>query len=64
MSKTMKMCKSQLASIEIKPTNRNARRYLHCLRKLLRMLRAESKRVNSLVPRYELPDDSEEEHNG
>lgn len=43
MSKAMKMCKSQLASIEIKPTNRNARRYLHCLRKLERKVRAEAK---------------------
>lgn len=64
MSKSMKTIKTKLASVGIKPTNRNARNVLHRSRRLLRMLRAESKRVNSLVPRYELPDDSEEEHNG
>lgn len=64
MSKTMKEVKTQLASIGIKPTNRNARKELHRWRKLRRMIRAEQKRVDSIIPRYELPDDSEEEING
>ena len=55
MGKTMKMVKTHLASWGIKPTNRNARKELHRLRKLKRMIRTEYKRVNSLVPRYELP---------
>lgn len=64
MSKSMRMAKRYIAEMGIKPTNRNARMVLHRLRKLDRLLRAEAKRVNSLVPRYELPDDSEEEPNG
>ena len=64
MSKTMKEVKTQLASIGIKPTNRNARKYLHRLRKLKRKLRSYQKRVDSIIPRYELPDDSEEEPDG
>ena len=64
MSKTMKIVKEHLVSWGIKPTNRNARKELHRLRKLRRMIRAEQKRVDSLVPRYELPDDSEEDNNG
>lgn len=52
MGKTMKEVKTQLASIGIKPTNRNARKELHRLRKLDRTVKAESKRLNSLVPRY------------
>ena len=64
MSKTMKIVKEHLVSWGIKPTNRNARKELHRWRKLRRMIRAEQKRVDSLVPRYELPDDSEEDNNG
>ena len=64
MSKTMKIVKEHLVSLGIKPTNRNARKELHRLRKLRRMIRAEQKRVDSIIPRYELPDDSEEENNG
>lgn len=55
MSKTMKEVKTHLASIGIKPTNRNARKELHHWRKLRRMIRAEQKRVDSIIPRYELP---------
>ena len=64
MSKTMKIVKEHLVPWGIKPTNRNARKELHSWRKLRRMIRAEQKRVDSLVPRYELPDDSEEDNNG
>ena len=64
MGKTMKMVKEHLVSWGIKPTNRNARKELHRLRKLRRMIRAEQKRVDSIIPRYELPDDSEEDNNG
>ena len=64
MSKTMKIVKEHLVSWGIKPTNRNARKELHRLRKLRRMIRAEQKRVDSIIPRYELPDDSEEDNNG
>ena len=64
MGKTMKIVKEHLVSWGIKPTNRNARKELHRWRKLRRMIRAEQKRVDSIIPRYELPDDSEEENNG
>ena len=64
MGKTMKIVKEHLVSWGIKPTNRNARKELHRLRKLRRMIRAEQKRVDSIIPRYELPDDSEEDNNG
>ena len=64
MSKTMKIVKEHLVSWGIKPTNRNARKELHRLRKLRRMIRAEQKRVDNIIPRYELPDDSEEDNNG
>ena len=64
MSKSMKMVKTCLTENGIKPTNRNARKELHRLRKLRRMIRAEQKRVDSIIPRYELPDDSEDENNG
>ena len=55
MSKSMRMIKIKLASVGIKPTNRNARKELHRWRKLRRMIRAEQKRVDSIIPRYELP---------
>lgn len=55
MSKSMNMIKTWIALKGVKPTNRNARKYLHRLRKLRRMIRAEEKRVKSLIPRYELP---------
>lgn len=55
MGKTMKMVKEHLVSWGIKPTNRNARKELHRWRKLRRMIRAEQKRVDSIIPRYELP---------
>ena len=55
MSKTMKIVKEHLVSWGKKPTNRNARKELHRWRKLRRMIRDEQKRVDSLVPRYELP---------
>lgn len=64
MSKTMKIVKEHLVLWGIKPTNRNARKELHRLRKLRRMIRAEQNRVDSIIPRYELPDDSEEDNNG
>lgn len=60
----MKMIKTWIVLMGVKPTNRNARKSLHRLRKLERMIKYESKRVNSLVPRYELPYYSEEESNG
>ena len=52
MGKTMKMVKERLVSLGIKPTNRNARKYLHSLRKFDRNVKAEANRLNSLVPRY------------
>ena len=52
MSKSMKMVKTYLTKNGINPTNRNARKHLRRLRKLKRKLRAEQKRVDSLVPRY------------
>lgn len=52
MSKSMRMVKTHLAEMGIKTTNRNARKELHRLRKLDRTVKAESKRLNSLVPRY------------
>lgn len=55
MGKTMKIVKERLVLRGIKPTNRNARKYLHRLRKLKRKLRAYQKRVDSIIPRYELP---------
>ena len=55
MSKSIKMIKTYIALRGIKPTNRNARKYLHRLSKLKRKLRAEQKRVDSIIPRYELP---------
>ena len=55
MSKSMNIVKEHLVSWGIKPTNRNARKELHRWRKLRRMIRAEQKRVDSLVPMYELP---------
>ena len=55
MSKSMKMIKTYIALRGIKPTNRNARKELHRWRKLRRMIRAEQKRVDSIIPRYELP---------
>ena len=64
MSKSMNIVKEHLVSWGIKPTNRNARKELHRWRKLRRMIRAEQKRVDSIIPRYELPDDSEDENNG
>ena len=64
MGKTMKIVKEHLVLWGIKPTNRNARKELHRWRKLRRMIRAEQKRVDSIIPRYELPDDSEEDNNG
>ena len=60
MGKSMRMAKSDLTEMGMKPTNRNARKYLHCYRKLQRKVNAEYKRLNSLVPRYELPDYSKE----
>lgn len=60
MGESMRMAKSDLTEMGMKPTNRNARMYLHYYRKLQRKVRAEHKRVNSLVPRYELPDYSKE----
>ena len=63
MSKSMKMVKTHLASWGIKPTNRNARKELHRWRKLRRMIRAESKRIDSLIPRYKLPYYTTEENN-
>ena len=64
MGKTMKIVKEHLVLWGIKPTNSNARKELHRWRKLRRMIRAEQKRVDSIIPRYELPDDSEEDNNG
>ena len=64
MSKTMKIVKEHLVLWGIKPTNRNARKELHRWRKLRRMIRAEQKRVDSIIPRYELPYYSEEENDG
>lgn len=64
MSKSMKLIKTYIALKGVKPTNKNARKYLHRLRKLKRKLRSYQKRINSLVPRYELPNYSEEEING
>ena len=64
MGKTMKIVKEHLVLWGIKPTNRNTRKELHRWRKLRRMIRAEQKRVDSIIPRYELPDDSEEDNNG
>lgn len=64
MSKTRKMIKTWLALMSVKPTNRNARKSLHRLRKLERKIKYEAKRVDSLVPRYELPYYSEEENDG
>ena len=64
MGKTMKIVKEHLVLWGIKPTNRNARKELHRWRKLRRMIMAEQKRVDSIIPRYELPDDSEEDNNG
>ena len=64
MGKTMKMIKMQFVSWGVKPINRNARKELHRLRKLRRMIRAEQKRVDSIIPRYELPYYSEEEIDG
>lgn len=55
MSKSMKVFKVFLVSCGIKPTNRNARRYLHCYRKHERMIRANEKMEKSLVPRYKMP---------
>ena len=52
MGKTMNMVKEHLVSWGIKPTNRNARKELHRLRKLDRTVKAEANRLNSLVPRY------------
>lgn len=49
MSKTMKIVKEHLVSLGIKPTNRNARKELHRWRKLRRMIRAEQKRVDSII---------------
>lgn len=63
MSKTMKMIKMGIRLEGIKPTNRNARKELHRLKKLRRMIRAEQKRVDSIIPRYELPYYSIEEEN-
>lgn len=63
MSKSMKMIKTYIALRGIKPTNRNARKELHRWRKLIRMIRAEQKRVDSIIPRYELPYYSIEEEN-
>ena len=55
MSKSMNIVKEHLVSWCVKPTNRNARKELHRWRKLRRMIRAEQKRVDSIIPRYELP---------
>lgn len=55
MGKTIKIVKEHLVLWGKKPTNRNARKELHRLRKLRRMIRAEQKRVDSIIPRYELP---------
>ena len=52
MGKSMRMVKRHLVSCGIKPTNRNARKELHRWRKLDRTVKAEAKRLNSLVPRY------------
>lgn len=52
MSKTMKIVKEHLVSRGIKPTNRNARKELHRLRRFDRNVKAEANRLNSLVPRY------------
>ena len=62
MSKSMKIVKEHLVSWCVKPTNRNARKELHRWRKLRRMIRAEQKRVDSIIPMYELPYYSEEEN--
>ena len=65
MSKSMKMIKSQLSKIGIKPTNSTARKYLHYLRKHERMKRAVGKVIDSLLPRYKPPYYFiEEENNG
>ena len=40
MSKSMKTIKTKLASVGIKPTNRNARKELHSLRRYERVLKA------------------------
>ena len=63
MSKSMKIVKEHLVSWCVKPTNRNARNELHRWRKLRRMIIAEQKRVDSLVPRCELPYYSIEDEN-
>ena len=62
MSKSMKIVKEHLVSWCVKPTIRNARKELHRWRKLRRMIRAEQKRVDSIIPMYELPYYSEEEN--
>lgn len=64
MGETMRMAKWHIMEMGMKPTNRNARKYLHYYRKLQRKVRAEHKRVNSLVPRYEPHSYSKEENNG
>ena len=52
MSKSMKIVKERLVSRGIKPTNRNARKLLHQIRRFDRNVKAEANRLNSLVPRY------------
>lgn len=52
MSKSMRMAKRRLKENGIKPTNRNARKLLHQLRRFDRNVKAEANRLNSLVPRY------------
>ena len=62
MSKSMNIVKEHLVSWGIKPTNRNARKELHRWRKLERKIKYEAKRVDSIIPMYELPYYSEEEN--
>lgn len=61
MSKTRKMIKKWLALMGVIPTNRNARKTLHRLRRYEPVIKAEAERINNLVLRYELPDDSKED---
>lgn len=64
MSKTMKMIKTWLALMSVKPTNRNARKTLHRLRKLERVLKAEIKRTGSVPLLYRLSVNTKEEIDG